>query len=57
MTMTDHELEKNELRWHLHLAELEGPYVKGDASPGEDLARDAEVCEVARMLGAPCVLD
>ena len=55
--MTDHELEKNELRWHLHLAELEGPYVKGDTSPGEDLARDAEVCEVARMLGAPCVLD
>jgi hypothetical protein len=57
MTMTKLMInELNELRWHSYLASLELPYVKG-ANPGEDLARDAEVRAVARMLEVRCILD
>jgi hypothetical protein len=47
---------KMELEWHQYLASLELPYVKG-AAPGEELARDAEVRAVSRMLEVPCVAD
>jgi hypothetical protein len=47
----------NELRWLLYLAEIEGPYVNGSMKPGDNPDHDAEVRDVARMLGAPCILD